>query len=276
MLTVLHLQLGHPTEHQLKQVFSRQFFCFNADKLICEITNNYHPCTPLRKLSKPLIPESTSAPYDYVGSNYSSDILKRCSQDILVVCEEITKFTQATIFDSEKHLDIVTGLRNILSPLHPPGSPVATLKVDPALGMQSLYKQQSLKDINITVELGESKNKNNLAAINKIIQELENELIKIAKPQSRISSNNLSLSVANLNSQIWSTGLLAYEQCIGRNQYSKCQLRSSDRYLIEQETSQRNANNKSLISPITTDFKIGSIVYIVNEKSKHIPQRDIS
>ena len=138
--------------------------------------------------------------------------------------------------------------------------------------MQSLYKQQSLKDINITVELGESKNKNKLAAINKIIQELENELIKIAKPQSRISSNNLSLSVANLNSQIWSTGLLAYEQCIGRNQYSKCQLRSSDRYLIEQETSQRNANNKSLISPITTDFKIGSIVYIVNKKSKHVPR----
>ena len=94
--------------------------------------------------------------------------------------------------------------------------------------MQSLYKQQSLKDINITVELGESKNKNKLAAINKIIQELENELIKIAKPQSHISSNDLSLSVANLNSWIRSTGFSAYEQRIGRNQYSKCQLRSSD------------------------------------------------
>ena len=273
LLTVLHLQLGHPTEHQLKQVFSRQFFCSNSDKLICEITNNCHPCTSLKKLPKPSIPESTSAPYDYVGSNYSSDILKRCSQDILVVCEEVTKFTQATIVDSEKHIDIVTGLRNILLPLHPPCSPVATLKVDPAPGMQSLYKQQSLKDINIIVDLGESKNKNKLATIDKIIQELENELIKIAKPQSRISSNDLSLGVANLNSRIRSTGLSAYEQWIGRNQYSKCQLRSSDRSLIEQQTSQRNANNnKSLISPITTDFKIGSIVYIVSDKSKHVPR----
>jgi hypothetical protein len=116
LLTVLHLQLGHPTEHQLKQVFSRQFFCSNSDKLICEITNNCHPCTSNTKLPKPSIPESTSAPYDYVGSNYSSDILKRVSQDILVVCEEVTKFTQATIVDSEKHIDIVTGLSNILLP----------------------------------------------------------------------------------------------------------------------------------------------------------------
>ena len=261
LLTFLHLQLGHPTEHQLRQLFSRQFFCPNSDKLVCEITNNCHPCTTLKKIPKPSIPESTSAPYDYVGSNYLSDILKRCSQDIPLVSEEVAKFTKATIVDSEKYLNIVTGLRNILCPLHSPCSPVATLQVDPALGMPLLYKQESLNDMNIIVDLGESKNKNKLATIDKIIQELENELLKITKPQSRISSNDLSLSVANLNSRIRSTGISAYEQWIGRNQYSKCQLRSSDRALIEQQTSQRNANNdKSLISPITTDFKIGSIL----------------
>ena len=52
--------------------------------------------------------------------------------------------------------------------------------------MQSLYKEQSLKDMNIIVDFSESKNKNELATIDKIIQELENELIKIARPQARV------------------------------------------------------------------------------------------
>ena len=125
-------------------------------------------------------------------------------------------------------------MRNIFLPLHPPCSPNTIHKVGPTLGMQSLYKQQSLKNMTIMLDFGESRNKNKRASIDKIIQELENELIKITKPQSRISLNCLSLSVANLNSHIRATGLSAYTQWIGRNQYSKCQLRFSDQSLIEQ------------------------------------------
>ena len=54
--------------------------------------------------------------------------------------------------------------------------------------------------MNIVIDLGEPKNKNKLATIDKQIQELENELIKIAKPISPVTSSTLSLSVANLNS----------------------------------------------------------------------------
>ena len=123
----------------------------------------------------------------------------------------------------------------------------------------------------IIIELGQPKNKNKLATINKIIQELENELIRIAKPQHRITPNDLSLSVANLNSRIRSTGLSAYEQWIGRNQFTKSQIDNNDRSLIERQAQNRSAQNKTSEhnnSP-TTDFKIGSIVYIINEKSKH-------
>ena len=61
--------------------------------------------------------------------------------------------------------------------------------------------------MNIIVELGEPKNKNKLATIDKQIQELENELIRIAKPNSAITSSELSRSVANLDSRIRANGL---------------------------------------------------------------------
>ena len=157
--------------------------------------------------------------------------MKRCNQDILVTCEEVTKFTQAILIPSEKQSDICVGLKNLLLPLHPPCSPVATLKIDPGPGMRSLYLQQPLKCMNIVIDLGEPKNKNKLATIDKQIQELENELIRIAKPNSPVTSSTLSLSVANLNSRIRSNGLSSYEQWIGRDQYSKSQLNLKGRDL---------------------------------------------
>ena len=128
--------------------------------------------------------------------------------------------------------------------------------------------------MSIIIELGQPKNKNKLATIDKIIQELENELIRIAKPQHRIKPNDLSLSVANLNSRIRSTGLSAYEQWIGRNQFTKSQIDNNYRSLIERQAQNRSAQNKTSEhsnSP-TTDFKIATIVYIINEKSKHTPR----
>ena len=275
LLAALHLQLGHPTPHQLKQVFSRQFFCINSDKLIEDTSDNCHPCLALKKLPKSAIPECTSAPYKHVGSNFSADVMKRCNQDILVTCEEVTKFTQAILIPSEKQSDICVGLKNLLLPLHPPCSPVATLKIDPGPGMRSLYLQQPLKCMNIVIDLGEPKNKNKLATIDKQIQELENELIRIAKPNSPVTSSTLSLSVANLNSRIRSNGLSSYEQWIGRDQYSKSQLNVKDRDLIDRQATLREISNKKThksSTDNTSTFNIGTIVYIINEKTKHGPR----
>ena len=101
-------------------------------------------------------------------------------------------------------------MRNLLLPLRPPCSPVAAAKLDPDPAMQNLHNRQALKDMNILIDLGEAENKTKLATIDKIIRQLENELIRI-KRQARPTLNDLSLSIANLNSRIRSTGLSAYE-----------------------------------------------------------------
>ena len=82
-----------------------------------------------------------------------------------------------------------------------------------------------------------------------------------------------SLGIANLNSRIRSTGLSAYEQWIGRNQFTKAQLHTRDRSLIDHQATERNKSNSKTSTPIIEkNFQIGSIVYIINEKSKHGPR----
>ena len=100
LLTMLHLQLKHPTTNQLRLVYNRQFYSINSEKFIKEISDNCHECLSLRLLPKPMIPNSTSAPYNHVGSNYSSDIIRRTNQKILVLTEEVTKFTATKMTES--------------------------------------------------------------------------------------------------------------------------------------------------------------------------------
>ena len=100
LLTMLHLQLKHPTTNQLRLVYNRQFYSINSEKFIKEISDNCHECLSLRFLPKPMFPNSTSAPYNHVGSNYSSDIIRRTNQKILVLTEEVTKFTATKMTES--------------------------------------------------------------------------------------------------------------------------------------------------------------------------------
>ena len=202
LLTALHLQLDHPTPFQLKKVFNRQFFSLNSDKKIDNVSDNCHQCLSLKTLPKQALPTSSSAPYSHVGSNFSSDVMLRSGQKILVACEEVTKFTRASLVNSEDHETITNALKEVLLPMHPPCSPLAKLKVDPAPCMQSILRSQPLQQMSITVELGEPKNPNKLATIDKQIQELQHELSRIVKPNSPITSTQLSRAVANLNSRI--------------------------------------------------------------------------
>ena len=269
LLTTLHLQLNHPSSHQLGRVFNRQFYTPNSDKLIRQVADNCHQCLSLRNFPKPKVPDSTSAPYSHVGSNFSADIINRSRQKILVLCEEVTKFTGATMIESETHVSVLQGLKELLLPLHPPCSPSATLKLDPAPAMQTLFRLQPLQDINVLIELGESKNPNKMATIDKQIQELENELIRVIKRNNQLSRSDLSISVANLNSRIRSCGLSSFEQWHHRSQFDKKVIHFDDDSLINSQANNRNyANTKSNRQLSSLCFQIGSIVYIRNEKDK--------
>ena len=272
LLTALHIQLDHPTPFQLKKVFSRQFFSLHSDKKIDQVSDSCHLCLSLRKLPHSTTPYSTSAPYDHVSSNFTSDVMVRSKQKILLACEEVTKFTKGKIISDETQDTITQGLKELLLPMHPRCSPTATLKVDPASAMKSIYHAQPLKSLNIVVELGEAKNPNKLATIDKQIQELQAELCRIVKPNCQISNLELSQALANLNSRIRSCGLSSFEQWHRRDQFSSKEIHVSDHSLIEHQQKQRSQYKPVDTSSINDNFRIGSIVSIRNEKTKHQPR----
>ena len=269
LLMALHLQLNHPTTFQLQKVFDRQFFTTNAEKLIKATTDNCHECVSLQKFASIEIPFSTSAPYDHVGSNFSADVLRRTSQKILVITEEVTKFTKGKLIDTEDYTSVLNGLKELLNHYRSPCSPCATLKLDPGPSMQSLHKHQPLKSMNVIIDLGEAKNKNKLATIDKQIQELENELTRIVHHNAKVLPNDLSQAIAVLNSRIRYCGLSSYEQWHRRSQFNQKEINISDDKLIKDQASSRdNGKHKAptLNSPI---FQKGSLVCIRNERTKH-------
>ena len=62
LLTSLHLQLDHPTNHQLKTVVNRHFFALDMDSSITRVTDSCHQCASLRNAPHTVVPQTTSEP----------------------------------------------------------------------------------------------------------------------------------------------------------------------------------------------------------------------
>ena len=130
LLTAIHIQLKHPTKHQLKRIFSRGFYCLDLDKLVNIVVDNCHTCTALKKVPSLFHEQSTSDPPDQIGTHYSTDVLKRDSQAIMVLRESISSYTEATIIPNEKADSLREGLICLASRMRSPMSPYATANSD--------------------------------------------------------------------------------------------------------------------------------------------------
>ena len=92
LLTAIHIQLDHcgSSANQLKQVFSRAFFCLDMDSKARAVVDNCHTCVSLKTITSSYHQQSTSTASETIGSKFSADVLKRFSQNILVIREDIT------------------------------------------------------------------------------------------------------------------------------------------------------------------------------------------
>ena len=73
LLTALHIQLNHPSAHQLKMVTRRYLFALDMDKAIELITKGCYHCSSLLKCPHTIVEQSTSAPPDAVGVSFAAD-----------------------------------------------------------------------------------------------------------------------------------------------------------------------------------------------------------
>ena len=282
VLTAIHQKGNHPTPHQLKAAFNRNFAALDIDRAITENTDSCHTCASVRRFPKHITTFSTSEPPSHVGQLFSVDVLRRAGQAILVSRESVSSFTSAAFIKSERAMDLQEGLISLIFPLHPSEGPETTIRTDPAPGFQSLVAIQPLKDKGILIELGRFKNPNKNPVADKAIQELEDELIRIDPTGAAIDCAQLTTAVSNLNSRIRLHGLSAYELMFRRNQFTASQLDNEDKAVIAAQhqarvTNQPSSHNSQLPkstkrlsrfnSASTPD--VGTIIYLKNDRSKH-------
>ena len=102
MSTPRGAQLDHcgSSANQLKQIFSRAFFRLDMDTKARNIVENCHTCVSLKPIPTNYHKQSTSAASKTIASKFSSDVIKRYSQNILVVREDITSYTDAVLVEN--------------------------------------------------------------------------------------------------------------------------------------------------------------------------------
>ena len=276
LLTALHIKLVHPTQFQLKQIFSRYFFALDIDSALRTTCENCHTCFSLKKIdhTSPAVPSTTSNPPPAIGISFAGDVLRREKQFILVLRESVTSYTLACLIDNEDHVNLRNGLIQICVGLIPLDGPSATIRTDPAPGFQKLVQDDFLAQHRIVIELGRVKNVNKNPIAEKSVQELEDEILKLDRDLPTVTSPQLAIAVANLNSRLRSHGLSSRELWTQRDQFTSTPLPLDDQQLIENQHHRRLVNNlhhnRAIPSHPSNDMPIpeGSIVYINTERNK--------
>jgi len=67
LLTALHIQLNHPTSHQLENIVKRYLYALDMDKAVDQVTSGYHSCAALCQTPTVQQEQTTSTPPEAVG-----------------------------------------------------------------------------------------------------------------------------------------------------------------------------------------------------------------
>ena len=119
------------------------------------------------------------------------------------------------------------------------------MRIDTASGFNSLRHDTSLQDYGIELDFGYVKNKNSNCVVDKAIQELEAEFLRIGCSNLPVSAVQLQNALDILNSRVRNRGLSAKEIIFQRDQHSQQQLCFKDEHLSEQQQEIRLKNNIS-------------------------------
>ena len=143
----------------------------------------------------------------------------------------------------ERHDTLRDALTWLIIGLHPLDGPRAIVSVDPAPGFVSMSGNDSLKHLNVTIEVGRVENKNKNAVAEKAVRELEEELIR-QEPGGRPASEvGLPIATARLNSRVRFSGLPPRELWTQRNQFNHEQMPFSDSQFMLAKHDLRSSNH---------------------------------
>ena len=242
LLCALHLRFQHPSQFQLKQLFSRYFYALDLDAHLSDLYGSCHACAALKRLPPPLVESSTSAA-PAVGVSYAADVMHYCRQLVLVVRETVTSHTLTCFVDDERATTLEQALISLCVALRAVDGPLVTVRVDPAPGFVALSSREALKKVGIALGIGRIHNPNKNPCAEHAIGELRGELKRVCPGGGPLSSSSLAIATSRLNSRLRHGGLSAFERLLSRDQYDQTALSVSDRELIAQQHSSRLENH---------------------------------
>ncbi len=275
LLTALHIRCAHPSQYQLKQLFVRYFFALNTDAAVKSVSSSCHLCQSLASIPNHLMPQSTSAPPDRLGSTFSADVMRRYCQLVLVLREKVSSFTVTTFVDNEQRPTLRNAIIKLCATVVPPDS-VLAIRVDPHPSLASLASDPFLQDHGIHLEVGCAKNSNKNPVAESTIRELGGECLTLQPEGGPISELTLAIATSNMNSRIRWCGLSAREIWTQRDQLTGEQLPIEDRQLIVQQHLRRslshgpNAASKATFKspPPDQGISVGDLVYVKGDRDK--------
>lgn len=243
LLTALHIQLSHPSCHQLKMVAKRYLFALDLDKAVSRVSDGCHSCAAIQRSPTARIDQSTSPPPETIGQSFAADVIKRSRQLIFVLRETVTSYTSSLFLENERHQTLRDAIIKLCVEMRPMDGPPAVIRTDPAPGFKALVNDSLLQKHRITIELGHAKNPNKNPVAERAVQELENELLRQEPLGSSVSPLTLAVATSALNSRIRSRGLSSREMWTQRDQFSNKQLPLADDHIISLQHEQRLSNH---------------------------------
>ena len=276
LIMSLHIQLDHPSRHQLKMVCSRQFHALDLDAVIEQATTGCHVCASLYKAPKHIIEQSSQDPPPSAGVSFAADVLKRCRQLVLVIRECTTSYTLTCLIESESASCLRDGIISLCIGLVPLDGPLAVIRTDGASGFSSLTKDESLHKSRLSIEVGRTKNINKNPVAERAVQELEDELLKQDPSGGPVNSKMLAVATARLNSRLRRHGISAREMFLQRSQFDNSQLPINDYDILQDQHKIRSKNHQyserskatKFLPPTGGTIGVGDLVYLYSDQSK--------
>ena len=279
LLTALHIRFDHPSEHQLKLIFSRHFYALNTQDVITTVTQACHHCSSLKSIPSHFHEQSSVTPPIHVGVRFAMDVMRRYKQYVLVLRETVTSFTWTVLIPSEKHTDLRDGILILAAEMRPCSDECLSIRVDPAPGFCALVDDSALKRSRVCIDIGDRKNVNKNPVAENAIKELGNEILRASPQVQVISPVLLATATANMNMRIRYTGLSARELWTQRDQFTNEPLPLDDSEVIALQAHLRESSHGPSAKAKASKFphadpviSVGDLVYLKSERDKIKPR----
>ena len=241
ILVQLHNKNNHPSKSQLKNIFDKYFYSPGMSSSLEEIYDTCMLCNAAKKLPVQTVHKSSTIAQK-PGTHMSCDIMRRAKQKIIVMRDQFSSYTVAKFIQAENHNDIQEAIIELSTPIR--SKDTLTIRTDKATAFQKLKTTGTLEALDINIDLAHDFNKNANAVIDKGIQELENEIVKIVPTETQLSTQQLAMAIQHLNNRLRRSGKLsAREILFGRDDNTGENLHLNDSKLIENQKDTRERAN---------------------------------